>query len=136
MNETSYKVTTTVMLISMLSTYLVAYSSIIKLFLDNGSYEPQILKKNPLITRIVKVIFLTFLGPFYIMSVELLSTVMAITQMIGLITVGYDGYDLIKNRFMFIFENVLQLNEERAEGLRNQRSIAQLFFENMPMVII
>jgi hypothetical protein len=39
-NAKSYKWATTVMLISMFSTYLVAYSSIIKLFLDNGSYEP------------------------------------------------------------------------------------------------
>jgi hypothetical protein len=43
-NETSYKIATTCMLICMLSTYLVAYSSIIKLFLDNGSYEPHIIK--------------------------------------------------------------------------------------------
>ena len=43
-NERSYKMATTAMLISMISTYLVAYSSIIKLFLDNGQYEPHIIK--------------------------------------------------------------------------------------------
>jgi hypothetical protein len=43
-NETSYKIATTAMLISMVSTYLVAYSSIIKLFLDNGSYEPHVIR--------------------------------------------------------------------------------------------
>lgn len=124
------------MLICMLSTYLVAYSSIIKLFLDNGWYEPQIIKQNPLITRLVKWVFLTFIGPVYIMGVEFLSTLMAAAQMIALVVVGYSGYDIIKIRFMYIFENVLQLNEERAEGLKNQRSIAQLFFENGPMVVI
>lgn len=38
---------------------------------------------------IVKVMFLTFLGPFYIIGIELLSTVMAITQMYALLIVGF-----------------------------------------------
>ena len=84
----------------------------------------------------IKIVFLTFIGPTYIMGVELLSTVMAICQMAALAFVGYTGYDIIKVRFMYLFENILQLNEERAEGLKNQRSIAQLFFENLPMVVV
>lgn len=107
------------MLISMFSTYLIAYSSIIKLNLDNGSYEPHIIKQNTIITMFVKVIFLTFIGPTYIMGIELLSTVMAFSQMYALVVIGYAGFDIIKNKFMYIFENVLMLNEERAEGLKN-----------------
>lgn len=84
----------------------------------------------------IKIVFLTFIGPTYIMGVELLSTIMAICQMAALAFVGYTGYDIIKVRFMYLFENILQLNEERAEGLKNQRSIAQLFFENLPMVVV
>jgi hypothetical protein len=40
----SYKIVTTTMAISMLSTYLIAYSSIIKLMLDSGKFEPHIIK--------------------------------------------------------------------------------------------
>jgi hypothetical protein len=39
-----YKTATCIMLISMISTYLVAYSSIIKLFLDQGTFEPAVIK--------------------------------------------------------------------------------------------
>ena len=135
-NERSYKWATTVMLISMLSTYLVAYSSIIKLFLDNGSYEPHIIKQQTYLTMLAKIVFLSFLGPGFIIGVELLSTTMAFCQMYALLAVGYTGFDIVKNKFMYIFENVLGLDEERAEGLKNQRSIAQLFFENGPMVVV
>ena len=107
------------MLMSMFSTYLVAHSSIIKLFLDNGSYEPQIIKLNSILTKIFKIVFLTFLGPFYIMGIEMVSTIMAISQMIALLVIGYEGFDIIRRRFMHVFENVLGLNEERAEGLKN-----------------
>lgn len=124
------------MLMSMFSTYLVAHSSIIKLFLDNGSYEPQIIKLNSILTKIFKIVFLTFLGPFYIMGIEMVSTIMAICQMVALLVIGYEGFDIIRRRFMHVFENVLGLNEERTEGLKNQRTIAQLFFENGPMVVI
>lgn len=36
------------------------------------------------------------------------------------------GYETIKNNkgFSYIFENLLMLNEERAEGLKQQRTIA------------
>jgi hypothetical protein len=67
---------------------------------------------------IVKVLFLTFLGPFYIMGIELLSTVMAIVQMGALLIIGYQGFDIVKKKFMYVFENILMLNEERAEGLK------------------
>jgi hypothetical protein len=39
-----YKVATMTMLVSMISTYLVAYSSIIKLMLDQGNFEPAVIK--------------------------------------------------------------------------------------------
>lgn len=135
-NEFSYKVSTVVMLISMMSTYLVAYSSIIKLMLDNGSYEEHVIKKNAIIAIFFKIIFLSFMGPIYIMGIEMFSTFMAISQMYALLAIGYQGFDLMKDRFMYIFENILKLDEERAEGLKQQRTIAQLFFENIPMLII
>lgn len=56
------------------STYLVAYSSIIKLMLDNGSFEPKIIKGNGYLVVAMKLLFLTFIGPIYIIFVELAST--------------------------------------------------------------
>lgn len=65
-NEASYKTATTIMLISMFSTYLVAYSSIIKLLLDTGSFEPHIIKQNPIIVIVAKFMFLSFLGKLFL----------------------------------------------------------------------
>jgi hypothetical protein len=84
----------------------------------------------------MKIMFLTFLGPFYIMLIELLSTLMAVSQLYVMLVIGFKGFDEVKKNFMYIFENVLNLDEERAEGLKQQRVIAQLFFENVPMIII
>ena len=81
------------MMISMTSTYLVAYSSIIKLFLDTGSFEPHIIKQNPIVVILVKLVFLTFMGPCYIMIIEFMSTAMAIMQVVAMLVSGYKGYD-------------------------------------------
>ena len=70
------------------------------------------------------------------MFIELLSTCMAFCQMYALLATGFSGYDHVRNYFMNIFENILMLDEERADGLKQQRSIAQLFFENMPLIFI
>jgi hypothetical protein len=47
------------------------------------------------------------MGPFYIMLIELLSTLMAVSQVYVMLVIGFKGYDQVKQNFMFIFENVL-----------------------------
>jgi hypothetical protein len=39
--------------------------------------------------------------------------------MVAFLPGGWSGFDIIKVRFLYVFENVLGLNEERAEGLKN-----------------
>jgi hypothetical protein len=38
--------------------------------------------------------------------IEFIQTIMAFTQMLALFTVGMDGFDKVKDRYMWIFENV------------------------------
>jgi hypothetical protein len=116
--NTHYKISTTVMAISMFATYLIAYSSIIKLMLDSGKFEPRIIKVNSYFVILMKILFLTFVGPLYILFIELLSTIMAVCQANAMLIIGYKGYDQVRANFMYLFENVLNLDEERAEGLR------------------
>ena len=73
-----------------------------------------------------KLLFLTFLGPLYIFCVEITSTLQSLLQAIAMLRSSNGGFDSVKNSkgFTYIFENLLMLNEERAEGLRMQRSIA------------
>ena len=101
-----YKIATCIMLVSMVSTYLVAYSSIIKLFLDRGTFEPAVIKQNTYLVVMIKLCFLSFFGAFTMIIIEFIQTVMAFTQMLALFTVGMDGFDKVKDRYMWIFENV------------------------------
>jgi hypothetical protein len=102
-----YKLATMIILVSMISTYLVAYSSIIKLMLDNGSFEPAVIRQNTYLVVGVKLIFLSFLGAFTMIIVEFSSTVMCLVQLLAMITSGMDGFDKVKTKFLWFFENVL-----------------------------
>lgn len=101
------------MLVSMISTYLVAYSSIIKLMLDNGKFEPAVIKKNTYLVVGFKIFFLSFMGAFFMIIVELASTLMCITQLLAMMTNGMDGFEKVKKVYMYFFENILLINEER-----------------------
>lgn len=113
-----YKIATCIMLVSMVSTYLVAYSSIIKLFLDRGTFEPAVIKQNTYLVVMIKLCFLSFFGAFSMMIVEFLSTMMAITMLLAILTSGMEGYDRVKVRYLWVFENVFMIDEERTEGLK------------------
>jgi hypothetical protein len=45
--------------------------------------------------------------------VELASTMMCITQLLAMMTSGMDGFDKVKKAYMYFFENILLINEER-----------------------
>jgi hypothetical protein len=113
-----YKIATCIMLVSMVSTYLVAYSSIIKLFLDRGTFEPAVIKQNTYLVVMIKLCFLSFFGAFTMIIVEFMSTLMAITMLLAIFTSGMEGYDRVKTRYLWVFENVFMIDEERTEGLK------------------
>jgi hypothetical protein len=102
-----YKLSTCVMLVSMISTYLVAYSSIIKLMLDQGNFEPAVIKQNTYLVVGIKIGFLSFFGAFTMIIIELCSTIMAIAQLLAMLTSGMEGFDRVKTNFLWFFENVL-----------------------------
>jgi hypothetical protein len=104
--------------------------------LDNGTFEPAVIKQNTYLVVGIKLFFLTFFGAFFMIIVELASTMMCATQLLAMMTSGMDGFDKVKKAYMYFFEKVLKINEERQEGLKQQRSIAQLCFENIPMLIL
>jgi hypothetical protein len=108
-----YKIATMTMLVSMISTYLVAYSSIIKLMLDQGNFEPAVIKQNTYLVVTLKVCFLSFFGVFSMIIIEFASTVMAIAQLLAMLTSGMDGFDKVKTKFLWFFDHVLMINEER-----------------------
>jgi hypothetical protein len=45
--------------------------------------------------------------------IEFASTLMAITQMLAMLTSGMEGFDKVKTNFLWFFDNILMINEER-----------------------
>ena len=84
-----------------------------------------------------RLIFLTFIGPFYFVLIELTHKIMAIASFLGMIfKCGKDGYTDVKNFFLRIIKTVFGLHQEQCEGLEIQRGIVQLCFESIPMIIL
>lgn len=105
------------------------------MLLYNGVYEPAQIERQGYIMVFFRLVFLTFIGPFYFLLIELTQKAMEICAFFGLL-IGRNGYKHIKVCFLAIIKKVFGLNEEQSEGLLIQRSIVQLCFESLPMVII
>lgn len=82
-----------------------------------------------------RLVFLTFIGPFYFVFIELTQKVMEICAFFGLL-IGKETHRDIKIFFLALIKRVFGLNEEQCEGLIIQRGIVQLCFESLPMIIM
>ena len=132
----SYKFATVYIFMSLTSVYLIAYSSMINMLLFKGVYEPQQIKRNNCCQVGIKIIFLSFLGPFYFVGVELVSKLMAVCSSFGMLTCGKNGYLWVRIQFLKFIDFVFNLNEEQIDGLNKQRGVVQLLFESLPMSIL
>lgn len=132
----SYKFATVYIFLCLTSVYLIAYSSMINMLLFKGVYEPQIIRRNNCCQVLLKIMFLSFLGPFYFVGVELVSKIMAVCASLGMLLCGKRGYFGVRTCFLRIIEGVFNLNEEQIDGLNKQRGVVQLLFESLPMTIL
>lgn len=134
-DKDSYKIASVVIFIAISSCFLIAYSSIVNMLLYNGVYEPAQIKRQSYFMVFMRLIFLTFVGPFYFLLIEFMQKVMEISAFFGLLH-SRNGYKQVKVFFLAIIKKVFGLNEEQCEGLIIQRSIVQLCFESLPMIIV
>lgn len=132
----SYKFATVFIFMSVSSVYLIAYSSMINMLLFKGVYEPAQVRRNTCCQVFMKLIFLTFLGPFYFIFIELTSKFMAVCTSLAMILAGKRGYLVIRMKFLGFIETFFHLTEEQIDGLNKQRGCIQLFFESIPMTIL
>jgi len=132
----SYKVVTVWIFMSVSSVYLIAYSSMVNMFLYKGVYEPQQIKRNTCCQVFLKLVFLSFLGPLYFIFIELISKAMALCASLGMLFCGKTGYQAVRVRFLSLIMYGFQLNEEQINGLNKQRGVVQLLFESIPMVVL
>lgn len=137
-DSSSYKIAFSVISISFFSTYLIQHSSTLKMMLQKGWYEPQITMKDSRFKLLVKLLFLTFLGPIQLIAVEILVIFMTVAQLIGIVLVPKNmrGYYVVQTYFMPVFAQGFGLYEDEVEGIMKQRAIVQLFFEDLPVMVI
>ena len=66
----SYKFATLTIFLAILAPYWITYSGVVQILNDQGKYEKAERKKDSCCQKVVKVIFLTFLGPFVILLMQ------------------------------------------------------------------
>ena len=108
----SYKFATVYIFLSLTSVYLIAYSSMINMLLFKGVYEPQVIKRNSCCQVSIKILFLSFLGPFYFVGVELVAKTMSVCASLAMLIRGKTGYLWVRTHFLRFIEFVFSLNEE------------------------
>jgi hypothetical protein len=57
--------------------------------------------------------FLSFFGAFFMIIIELVSTLMCCVQALAMLTSGMEGFEKVRKKFMWFFEHVLLVNAER-----------------------
>jgi hypothetical protein len=108
----SYKFATVYIFMAISSNYLIAYSSMVNMLLFKGAYEPAQVRKNSCCKVLLKLLFLTFIGPFYFIFVELASKFMALWTSIAMLCAGRRGYLIWRIRFLGCIESIFYLTEE------------------------
>lgn len=108
----SYKFATVYIFMCLTSVYLIAYSSMINMLLFKGVYEPAQIRRNTWFQVFLKLIFLTFFGPFYFIFVELAFKFMAVSTSLAMILSGKNGYLKVRMKFLGFIERAFSLTEE------------------------
>lgn len=119
----SYKFATVFIFMCLTSVYLIAYSSMINMLLFKGVYEPAQVRRNSCFQVSLKLVFLTFIGPFYFVFVELTSKLMAISTSMAVLLAGQTGYLRVRIKFLGFIERFFHLSEEQVDGLNKQRGV-------------
>lgn len=105
----SYKIATLCIFISICSCFLIAYSSIVNMLLYNGVYEPAQIRRQNCCMVLFRLLFLTFIGPFYFVFIEITHKLMAIFSLFGLLF-GQNGFQTVKNFFLRMIKRVFGLH--------------------------
>ena len=71
----------------------------------------------------LKLLFLTFIGPFYFVMVELASKTMALVTSLAMILTGRMGYLRVRMKLLGLIESFFHLTEELIDGLNKQRGV-------------
>ena len=68
-----YRYFTIVSILAVTSNYIIAYSALIKIRLDQGDYEPAVAQHDSWFGKLKKICFLTFLGPALVLFCDVLN---------------------------------------------------------------
>jgi hypothetical protein len=120
----SYKFTVITLLICIASTFLIAYSSLITMMLDNRTYESAIVDKTPFYNRCKNLVVLTFFGPIIFVLLYLIELAEnALILPFYLVTLGNLG-EQIERLSKFIRESVSSLSLYQIQEIQKQRRVS------------
>ena len=108
-DKDSFKIVFLIIVIAIASCFLIAYSSIVSMLLYNGDYEPS--KKQKPVKLFFRLLFLTFVGPFYFIVIEFIHKIMDLCSFFGLLC-GKNGHRDVKLFFLARIKGMFGLNEE------------------------
>ena len=89
----------------------------ISMLLFKGVYEPAQVRRDSCFQVFLKLLFLSFIGPFYFVFVELMSKTMALIASIAMLLNGKKGFLRVRMCFLGIIERFFGLTEEQINGL-------------------
>lgn len=96
--DRNFLIAQSISFISAISAYLIGYSALLNIELSAGSYEPDQIKKRSCIARIFKSCFLSFVGPLYLLLLEMIQFIQAVCMLLGLFA-GQCGAECIEGFF-------------------------------------
>ena len=121
-DKIGYKGALMVIFFSLLSTHLIAYSSIINMQLNLGLYEPAVVKKASCFGVMGKVLFLTCLGPIAPFMLEVLLKLKGLVQLPALIC-GFKSYEAAGAPFDNLIHFLFDVDQDQRAGIELQKGI-------------
>ena len=120
---------TVLLFVSIISPYILSYSSGIKLFLIRRTFD-----ELQGFYRILIVLYLFPTGVFYFVFLDILDILLNIYRWLLLIVFGWNLLEITKLEETLAAQ--LGMDKMNYEGFKRQRTVAQIMFETFPQVII
>ena len=131
-----YTIVFVVKLLAITSNYLIAYSSGVQLLLHKGVFDPENWKKHHWVKKSLLSLSFTFISPLYFVLLTLLDMAITMLKTLAVIFVPKKrGFGRI-TEFLEGLIRRMGLSSQEFNGLVEQKSMVQLMFQNLPVLVI
>jgi ankyrin repeat protein len=124
---------------SLITPYLIAYSTGVHVFLERGNFDTPRLETDSYLVIFGKWMFSTFMGPLFYVSLDIILVVKALTQMMVSVQILCNKRNISEERVNEYFGGIFSemgMDEMNMVGYKKQRSMSLLFFSDLPDIIL